>query len=71
MSTGSIVFCREASTFGLERLLSCVKIALTANRVFFQTLPRSIYKSFMIKGSGQGMIRLTDRPSLHDQSCLP
>ena len=31
------VFCREPSTFGFERLLSCVKIALIANRVFSKT----------------------------------
>ena len=31
------VFYRDPSTFGFERLLSCVKIALIANRVFSKT----------------------------------
>ena len=30
----AFVFCRDPSTFVFERLLSCVKIALIANRVF-------------------------------------
>ena len=33
----AFVFCRDPSTFGFERLLSCVKIALIANRVFSKT----------------------------------
>ena len=33
----AFVFCRDPSTFGFERLLSCVKIALMANRVFSKT----------------------------------
>ena len=33
----AFVFCRDPSTFGFERLLSCVKSALTANRVFSKT----------------------------------
>ena len=35
----------------------CVKIALIAKGVFFKTLSRSIYKSCMIKGSGQGVLK--------------
>ena len=31
------VFCRDPSTFGFKRLLSCVKIALVANGVFSKT----------------------------------
>ena len=30
----AFVFCRDPSTFIFERLLSCVKIALIANKVF-------------------------------------
>ena len=41
----------------LERLLSLVKIALIANRVFFKTLPRSVKKSFMTKGHGQDVLK--------------
>ena len=37
-------------------LLSLVKIALIANRVFFKTLPRSVKTSFMTKGHGQGVL---------------
>ena len=33
------VFCRDPLTFVLERLLSCVKIALIVNRVFSKTCP--------------------------------
>ena len=33
----AFVFCRDPSTFGFERLLSIVKIALIANRVFTKT----------------------------------
>ena len=33
-----------------------VKTALIANRVFFKTLSRTIYTSFMIKGGGQGVL---------------
>ena len=33
----AFVFCRDPSTFIFERLLSCVKIALIANRVFSKT----------------------------------
>ena len=32
-------------------------IALTANRVFFKTLPRSVKTSFMTKGHGQGVLK--------------
>ena len=53
----AIVFCRGPPTFVLEKLLSCVKIALVANRVFFKTLSRNIYTRFMITGSGQGVIK--------------
>ena len=44
-------------TFVLERLLSLVKIALIANRVFFKTLPRSVKTSFMTKDHGQGVLK--------------
>ena len=33
----AFVFCRDPSTFVFERLLSCVKITLTVNRVFSKT----------------------------------
>ena len=33
----AFVFCRDPSSFVFERLLSCVKIALIANRVFSKT----------------------------------
>ena len=33
----AFVFCRDPSTFGFERLLSCVKIVLIANWVFSKT----------------------------------
>ena len=33
----AFVLCREPSAFVFERLLSCVKIALVANRVFSKT----------------------------------
>ena len=33
----AFVFCRDSSTFVFERLLSCLKIALIANRVFSKT----------------------------------
>ena len=48
----AFVFCWDPSTFGFERLSSCVKIALIANRVFSKNLSRSIYTSFMIECSG-------------------
>ena len=35
----AIVFCRHSPTFVLERLLSCVKIALIANTVFSKSCP--------------------------------
>ena len=33
----AFVFCRDPATFGFERLLFCVNIALIANRVFSKT----------------------------------
>ena len=33
----AFVFCRDPSTFVFERLLSCVKVALIASRVFSKT----------------------------------
>ena len=33
----AFVFCRDPSTFIFERLLSCVNIALIANRIFSKT----------------------------------
>ena len=33
----AFVFCRDPPTFVFERLLSCVKIAVIANRVFSKT----------------------------------
>ena len=48
----AVVFCRYPPTFVLERLVSCVKIALITKRVFIKTLFRSIYGSFMIKSCG-------------------
>ena len=53
----AFVLCRNPPTFVLERLLSLVKIALIANRVFFKTLPRSVKTSFMTKGHGQGVLK--------------
>ena len=53
----SFVLCRDPPTFVLERLLSLVKIALIANRVFFKTLPRSVKMSCMTKGHGQGVLK--------------
>ena len=53
----AFVLCRDPPTFVLERLLSLVKIALTANRVFLKTLPRSVKTSFMTKGHGQGVLK--------------
>ena len=51
------VLCRDPPTFVLERLLSLVKIALIANRVFFKILPRSVKTSVMTKGHGQGVLK--------------
>ena len=53
----AFVLCRDPPTFTLERLLSLVKIAFIANRVFFKTLPRSVKTSFMTKGHGQGVLK--------------
>ena len=53
----AFVLCRDPPTFVLERLLSLVKIALIANRVFFKTSPRSVKTSFMTKGHGQGVLK--------------
>ena len=39
-----------------NRSLSCKKIALIVNRVFFKTFSRSIATSFMIRASGQGVL---------------
>ena len=52
----AFVFCSDPLTFDLERLLSCVKIALTANRVYFEPYPE-VFISFMIRGSGEGVLR--------------
>ena len=54
---GAFVLCGDPPTFVLERLLSLVKIALIANRVFFKTLPRSVKMSFMTKGHSQGVLK--------------
>ena len=51
-----MVFCRDTPTFVLERLLSCVKITLIANRVFLKTWSISIYTSVLIKGGGQSVL---------------
>ena len=50
-------FLQRPSTFILERLLSCVKIALIVKRVCFKcfkTLSRSIYTHVIIEGSDKG-----------------
>ena len=60
----AFVLCRDPPTFVLERLLSLVKIALIANRVFFKTSPRSVKTSFMTKGHGQGVLFLKPRPEV-------
>ena len=52
-----LFYAETPTTFVLERLLSLVKIALIANRVFFKTLPRSVKTSFMTKGHGQGVLK--------------
>ena len=52
-----VCFMQRPPTFVLERLLSLVKIALIANRVFFKTLPRSVKTSFMTKGHGQDVLK--------------
>ena len=49
----AFVFCRDPSTFVFERLLSCVKIALIANRVFIKTCLEVFIQAFMIVDSGQ------------------
>ena len=42
-----IVFCRDPPTSILERLLSCVKIALTVNRFFFlKPVQKYLYKFY-------------------------
>ena len=58
----AIVFCRDPPTFLLERLLSLVNRALTANSVFFNTLSESIYASDIIKGVVKGVLnaKITD-----------
>ena len=48
----AFVFYRDPSTFVFEGLLSCVKIALIANRVFSKTC-LEVYTSYMIEDSGQ------------------
>ena len=55
----AFVFYTDSPTFVLERLLSCVNtcIALIVKRVFFKTLSGSIYTSFMIRSSGQGVLK--------------
>ena len=52
-----VCFMQRPPTFVLEKLLSLVKIALLANRVFFKTLPRSVKTSFMTKSHGQGVLK--------------
>ena len=55
-------FLQRPPIFVLERLLSCVKIALIANKVLFKTLSKSIYASFMTRGSSQCVLnaKITD-----------
>ena len=56
----AFVVSRDPQHFVLEGLLSnysCVKIALIGNRVFFKTLSSSVYATFIIRGSGQGVLK--------------
>ena len=56
----AIFFCSRDPppfTFVLERLLFLVKIAETANRVFYKTFSRSIYTSAIINGGGQVVLK--------------
>ena len=54
-------------------MLSLLKIALIANRVFFKTLPRSVKTSFMTKGHGQGVLKckITDPKYLWPEPQTP
>ena len=52
-----VCFMQRPPTFVFERLLSLVKIGLTANRVFLITLPRSVKPSFTTKGHDQGVLK--------------
>ena len=51
--------CTNTSEQVLEKTLFAIdtKVALIVNRVFFKTLSRSIYTSYMIKGGGQGVLK--------------
>ena len=60
------------NTFGqdLEKPLFAIR-PLIANKVFFKTLSRSIYTSFIIKGGGQGVLKRKKllTPSICDKKC--
>ena len=73
----AFVFCRDHPYFRFGKIVFCVKmaltankIALTANRVFLKTLSRSICTSFMITGSVQGVLK-HDKDLSQGQDSLP